>query len=146
MKQHSCSSHYVGALLLTTAGEVIVQHRDDIPHILWPDSLSVFGGGVEGDESFDEALAREIKEELAVELTDYQYEFYKTFEQRIITHPGSSGDIDCHIFFFYDVNPDELTVLEGQGYKILTKDTDITKIKASPIMREIFLDYFSNQK
>lgn len=143
MKKESCN-HYVGALLLTVAGEVLVQHRDDIPQILWPDSLSTFGGGVEGDESNDEALIREIKEELDIELADYQYKFYKTFEQRVVLHPESSGNVDCHIFLIYDVNPDDLTVLEGQGYKILTRDTDLTQIKASPIMREIFSDYFLN--
>jgi len=134
--------HYAGALVLTTTGEIIVQHRDDIPSIHWPDSLSVFGGGVEGDEAYEEALIREMKEELDIELADYQYEFYKTYEQRVGIHEGSSKDIDCHIFLIYDVSPDDITVLEGQGYKILNRDTDISQIKASPVMREIFMDYF----
>lgn len=134
--------YYVGALLLTLQGEVIVQHRDDIPHILWPDTLSVFGGGVEGAESYEEALAREMKEELLLDITEYRYEFYKTFYQRTAIHPGVSGDIDCHIYLIRDVDPEALTVLEGQGYKLLDKNTDLTQTKASPIMREIFMDYF----
>ena len=141
MKQPPCIGHYVGALLLTTVGEVIVQHRDDIPQILWPDSLSTFGGGVEGDESLDEALAREMKEELDIDINDYEYEFYQTFEQRIGNHEEASGDIDCHIYLIYDVDTDKLNILEGQGYKLLTKGTDLSTIKASPIMREIFATY-----
>ena len=122
----------------------MVQHRDNIESILWPDSLSTFGGGVEGDETSDEALAREMKEELAMDINDYEYEFYKTFEQRKSTHPGAYADVDCHIYLIYDVDPEQLTVLEGQGYKLLTKDTNFANIKASPVMREIFTDYFMN--
>ncbi len=144
MNKTPCESQYVGALLLTRVGEVIVQHRDDIPQILWPDSLSTFGGGVEGDESYEEALAREMKEELDMNINDYEYEFYKTFEQRKTTHPGAYADVDCHIYLIYDVDPEQLTVLEGQGYKLLTKVTDLTTIKASPVMREIFTDYLKN--
>jgi 8-oxo-dGTP pyrophosphatase MutT (NUDIX family) len=144
MNQTPCDSHYVGALLLTTDGGVVVQHRDDNPAIHWPDSLSTFGGGVEGDESFDEALAREMKEELDIDINDYAYEFYKTFYQRVARRPEVSGDMDCHIFLIHDVNPEELTVLEGQGYTILTQETDLAQIKASPTMREILAYYFEN--
>ena len=144
MDETLCEKNYVGALLLTTTGGVMVQHRDNIESILWPDSLSTFGGGVEGDETSDEALAREMKEELAMDINDYEYEFYKTFEQRKSTHPGAYADVDCHIYLIYDVDPEQLTVLEGQGYKLLTKDTNFANIKASPVMREIFTDYFMN--
>ncbi len=143
MKDKEPDSHYAGALLLTTNGEVIVQHRDDILTIRWPDSLSTFGGGVEGEETLDEALAREIQEELAINVHDYRYEFYKMFEQRIGIHDQAWADIDCHIYLIYDVNPDDLTVLEGQGYKLLSAETDLSQIKASPIMREIFEEYFA---
>ena len=56
-------SAYAGALLITPAGEIITQHRDNIPSIQFPGSLSVFGGRVEEGEKIEEALIREIKEE-----------------------------------------------------------------------------------
>ncbi len=132
---------YVGVLLLTKEGHLIVQHRDSKNWIRWPDSLGVFGGNAEGLETLGEAVVREMKEELGIDIDPHRLVPFKTYYQTIEKHGQT---VTCHIFILRDVDPEELTVYEGQGYKILTKETDIQNIKASPIMKEIMIDYFGS--
>ena len=52
------------AVLLDTRGYFIMQRRDNIPDIVYPGMISLFGGHREENESFLECVAREISEEL----------------------------------------------------------------------------------
>jgi 8-oxo-dGTP pyrophosphatase MutT (NUDIX family) len=53
------------AVLLVTGNEYALQHRDDIPTIADPNTLSTWGGLVEDDDpTIPDAACREIKEEL----------------------------------------------------------------------------------
>ncbi len=132
---------YVGVLLLTTERALVVQHRDNKDGIMWPDSLGVFGGNIEKQETLGEATQRELKEELGIEIDQNKLVPFKTYYQTLEKHGQT---VTCHIFILTNINPEGLTVYEGQGYKILTKETDISSIKASPVMKEIMTDYFSS--
>lgn len=136
-----CKNHYVGALLLTADGDIILQHRDDNPCIQWPNTWSLFGGGVEGDETYEEALARELQEELELDLHQHPFSFYKTFLQRKSIESAVSGDVDCHIFIVKNVDPKSLVVHEGQGYVIFKESNSDAWRKASPTMRTIVTTY-----
>ncbi len=134
-----CPKDYVGVLLLTEGKDLIVQHRDNKKGIAWPDSLGVFGGNVEGTEMLGEAVQRELKEELDIEIDQNKLIPFKTYYQTLEKYGQT---VTCHIFILNDINPEGITVYEGQGYKILTRKTSIPDIKASPIMKEIMIDYF----
>ena len=56
----------VAALLVLPDGRYVMQLRDPLPHIFYPDHWSCFGGGVEPGEEPLEALKRELFEELAI--------------------------------------------------------------------------------
>jgi len=64
-------------ILRDDEGRVLLQHRDDT--MVFPDYWVLFGGGIEGDETPEEAVRREAKEELGIELGDIRlfgrYEF-----------------------------------------------------------------------
>src|SRR5664279_4533578 len=59
--------HMVSVIPVNGRGEVLLQQRDHTAGILYPGCWTIFGGAVEGDESWDEAIRREIKEELDIE-------------------------------------------------------------------------------
>ena len=70
------------------------------------------GGKVEAGETLEEALVREMKEELGVQVTDCR-EVYST----VFTYPHAT----VHLHFLHcRLNPEELKCLEGQTYRFCT--------------------------
>lgn len=63
-------SDAVAALIRTSDGHYLLQHRDAVKSIFYPDHWGCFGGAMEPGESELEALRRELREELAMELDD----------------------------------------------------------------------------
>ena len=55
------------------ADRFLMQLRDDKPGIFYPDHWGLFGGAVEPGETPEEALRREIREELGFDLTEATY-------------------------------------------------------------------------
>ena len=62
-------------LLVNPQGKVAFQLRDDRPDVSYANHWGLFGGWQERDESPEETIRREIKEELAIslELSKLQY-------------------------------------------------------------------------
>lgn len=58
----------VAALLILEDGRYVMQLRDALPNIFYPDHWGCFGGAVDAGESPVEALKRELREELEFEL------------------------------------------------------------------------------
>ncbi len=66
-----------GVILIADNGNVLLQHRDK--NNKWnQDSWSEFGGQIEEGETSEEAIKRELKEELGIKLTDLK--FFKKYE------------------------------------------------------------------
>jgi len=58
----------VAAILVNEDERILMQHRDDLPDIWYPNYWGLFGGGVEPGEKPEEALYRELYEELELEV------------------------------------------------------------------------------
>lgn len=58
------ASDAAAALLMLEDGRYILQLRDPLPQIWFPDHWGLFGGAIDGDETAVAALVRELKEEL----------------------------------------------------------------------------------
>jgi 8-oxo-dGTP diphosphatase len=56
------------AILLDTQGRLLLQRRDDIPGILQPGKIGLFGGHREGSETFLNCVMREVQEETGLSL------------------------------------------------------------------------------
>ena len=55
-------------LLFDTAGRFLFQQRDNIAGITEPGKIGLFGGHKEGNETFLECIAREVSEEVGINL------------------------------------------------------------------------------
>ena len=69
----------IAAIILENdKGEFLLYLRDNKPGIPFPDHWDLIGGHVEKGETPEEALVREVKEELDIDLKEYK--FYKKYE------------------------------------------------------------------
>lgn len=127
-----------GAILVTPEYKIIMQQRDDKPDIANPGLVSFFGGAIEPGENKEQALIRELKEEISY--TVKKYTFFKTFEKHQKTH---GSDWNCHVFVVHDVNPNELVVREGQGLVLVTKDSYIEREDLTSLSRQVLQEFFA---
>lgn len=63
----------VAAIILVDDGSYLMQLRDDKPGIFYPDHWGFFGGAVESCEDPEQALRRELMEELALPVGELRY-------------------------------------------------------------------------
>src|SRR5262249_24848060 len=101
------------AILLDTDGRLLLQLRDNVPHIRNPGKIGLFGGGREGNESFLDCIVREIQEEIGYYLPPERFGLiFRWFEP---------GNLHTEFFVARDVPVERLTVTEG-SLKIVAID------------------------
>ena len=99
------------AILFDSFGRLLLQLRDNIPNILYPGKIGLFGGHREGDESFLECVVREIHEELSFYLPPERF-------RSIARHIGPDfdmrgGALHAEFFVASEVPVEKLIVTEG---------------------------------
>ena len=98
-------------LLVNAQGELAFQLRDDRPEVPYPNQWGLFGGWQKPDESPEQAITREMKEELGLQLDAKQLRYL---------HGYRDGNVVAHVFYY--PAPESLrqaTVLEGQRLEFL---------------------------
>jgi 8-oxo-dGTP pyrophosphatase MutT (NUDIX family) len=135
----------VVSAILSQQGKFLCQLRDDIPHIRYPGCWGLFGGFVEPDETPEEAITRELQEEISYRATDVSFFGYypETFVMGNIFHIPLTVDLK------------DLTLQEGWDMGFLTTDDVIAgkcysqKAKETrslaPIYQQILLDFLQLQ-
>jgi 8-oxo-dGTP diphosphatase len=120
--------------------EFLLYLRDNKPGIPFPDHWDLIGGHVEEGENPEEALVREVKEELDIELKEYK--FYKVFE-------CLSGDAYENIKYIYtgkiNIPIEEITLLEGVRARYFPKK-EIPEVKFANILKFIVMDYINSKE
>jgi 8-oxo-dGTP diphosphatase len=106
------------ALLVTPDGRYLAQKRDQIPEISMPDRWCLFGGQIEENESPEEALRRELMEE--IEFSPGEMTF---FTQMAFDAVYSDGGSRRRWYFEAPINPEiipDLVLHEGAGFGLFT--------------------------
>lgn len=136
MTKLSKSGPQCGLLLFDGRGRVLLQLRDDKPEIPFPNCWSTFGGALEPGETPEQAIVREIEEELDYELVDFEYFGNFPFD-----------GYDIHIFIKHDpaITLADLHVHEGQRGQFFTLE-EVRKLKCAFNCRETIEAYFSRSE
>jgi len=121
-------------------GEFLLYLRDNKPTIPFPDHWDLIGGHVEEGETPEQALVREVKEELDIEL--HEYTFYRKYE-------CLTGDAYENIKYIYtgriNLPIEKITLLEGVRPKYFTRE-EIPYVKFANILKSIVMDYINENK
>jgi 8-oxo-dGTP diphosphatase len=121
------------AILFDSFGRLLLQLRDNIPNILYPGKIALFGGHREGDESFLNCVVREVHEELSYYLPPEQF---RPIARRIgpdLEVPG--GAIHAEFFVASDVPVEEVTVTEGTLKIVAVDELDQIRNVLTPSAR-----------
>lgn len=99
------------AILFGTCGRLILQQRDDVPDIVYPGLVSLFGGHLEPGEAPHACIQRELEEEIGVRLPLPALEPFFTFRTHFAD--PSERDVEISIFIATGLRADALHVTEG---------------------------------
>jgi 8-oxo-dGTP diphosphatase len=114
----------VAALIFKPDGRYLLQHRENRSDISYPNWWSLFGGARDADERAEDALRRELREELELTVRDCVPFLGCTFEIWF------EGRLTRKIFFSVETTNREaqsLVLHEGQGMAWLTLDEILSR-------------------
>lgn len=124
-------------LLFDRHDRLLIYLRDEKADIPFPNYWDFFGGHVEVGETPEQALVREVKEELGIELVSY--EFFRSYE-------CLQGDVYPNKKYIYrariDRTIDELTLHEGQRLASIELD-QCFDCKFANILATILKDFIA---
>ena len=124
-----------GIILYNEDNEIMLQLRENIPEIRFPNCWVLFGGGIEANEFPKDAITREIFEETSMILTNP--EFIRTYYYE--------DDKEVHHQYIFKYKIDKglrtLNITEGAGYKLYKKE-DIDKIEFGFNIKQIVVDFY----
>lgn len=130
--------HGVSAIPVNPQGKILLQQRDDRPDLLYPGYWTTFGGAMEVGETPEEAMRRELMEEIELELP---LKFWKVYDEKVDLG-GNLVPVRRYIFVGPIDQPAEgIKLNEGQalGYFGLG---DLKNLKIGfgfePLFREFF--------
>ncbi|HEX2976125.1 MAG TPA: NUDIX domain-containing protein [Bacteroidales bacterium] len=130
----------IAAIILENdKGEFLLYLRDNKPSIPFPDHWDLIGGHVEPGETPEQALVREYREELGLELKEYT--FFKRYE-------CLTGDAYENIKYIYsgkiNIPIEEVTLYEGVKPAYFKKE-EIPNVKFANILKDIVLDFINSR-
>ena len=130
----------IAAIILENEkGEFLFALRDNKSWIPFPNHWDLIGGHVEEGEPPEEALIREYKEELGLDLREYKF-----FKEYVCLE----GDAFENIKFIYSgkiyLPIEEITLHEGQYVRYFKRE-EIPDVKFANIIRSIVLDFIKEK-
>ena len=128
----------VSALLRNSEGKVISQLRDDKPGLMFPGHWSTLGGRIEDGETPDEAVKRELIEEIEIcpPMT-----FWRLFEHHFVSN-GKAYDVDIYAYVGdIELEIADIRLHEGQCLAYLDA-ADIDKLSFAFGLDHLYREFF----
>ncbi|NEQ36822.1 MAG: NUDIX domain-containing protein [Okeania sp. SIO3I5] len=119
-------------ILLNSNNEILLVLRDDKDSIPFPNTWNLLGGILENNESPEECIRREIREEIEIELGNINlFQKYNIYERE-------------HYIFWKQIDLDltQIKLNEGQRLAYFSKD-ELDKHQLAFQCNEILNDFFS---
>ncbi len=110
-------------------GCLLLQQRDDIPGIIYPGRIGLFGGHREGSETFLSCAVRELHEELSFYVPPSRFEFLARFEGAEFEKHGA---VHAEYFIMRDLSVANIAVTEGSLLVVQLPDLDAIRSKLTP--------------
>ena len=121
-------------------GEFLFYLRDNKPDIPFPRHWDLFGGHLEDGETPEEALVREVKEELDYDLKEFK--FFREYE-------CLEGDAYPNIKYIFsgriNLPINEITLLEGEDVRYFMRE-EVRNIKFANLLKKIVLDFIDSKE
>ena len=114
-------------LIVTEDGGLLLHHRDDKPGIPNPDCWAGFGGAVEGGETVEDAVVREVREETGLLIAD------PIFLTEAVDHEGDGRTVSL-FYIVGGVSPHDIDLHEGAGIAV-HRIKDLPGLKVTPFVR-----------
>ena len=125
-------------IALFCGDKILTILRDDKPTIPWPNLWELPGGGREGNETPFECVAREVYEELSIQLSkddiiwSWIYPSMLDENKKSVLLVGQLTQEQFDSIVFGD---------EGQGYKLVSLEEFLTSDQVVPQLQERVRDY-----
>ncbi len=127
------------SILYNSDNEVLLQQRDNKPNLPFAGYWTLFGGQIEKDESPEDAIKRELIEEIALKPHLTYWKNYKRIHNSTII-------IDQHIFIGeITERSQDITLYEGQAHGFFSQ-TNLKTLAIAFEFDQLLEDFFVNYK
>jgi len=133
----------VKAALLLDNNQLLIIQRDDKPGLRWAGLWDFAGGAREGNETPFECLAREVKEELDIEIKEQNIVWQKT-------HPAMHDPSLTAYFMVIKITQKDIDSIrfgdEGQGWKLISIDDFMNSHDVVEPLKGRLQDYLAGRR
>ena len=130
-------------ITLICEGQILTILRDDKETIPYPNMWDLPGGGREGNETPFECVAREVYEELNIQLSKDDVIWSRLY-------PSMLDENKKSVFLVGKLTQEQFESIifgdEGQGYKLVSFEEFLTSDRVVPQLQERVRDYVEKDK